>query len=58
MGKEEATVEDDRLAYGLCGGQLAVGTIALAAIGGPLWAVVLCGSLAGWGILHAVKGDG
>lgn len=50
-------MEDNRLAAGLCGGQLAIGAAVLAAVGGPLWAVVVCGGLAGFGIYHAITGD-
>ena len=49
-------MEGERILGGLAGGQLAVGTVVLAAVGGPLWAIGLFGGLAGFGIYKAVKG--
>ena len=46
-----------KLVCGLCGGQLAIGTVMLAIAGGPIGGILVFGSLAGFGLYMAFAGD-
>lgn len=49
--------DNEKVAMGLCGGQMALGTVVLAIAGGPLWGVLVCGSMAAAGLYMAVAKD-
>ena len=49
-------MDEERGLLALAGGELAVGTAFLVLAGGPIWAIGLFGSMAGWSLYNAVNG--
>lgn len=50
-------MDDGRLLGVLTGGSMSIGTVVLAAAGGPVWAVAMFGGLAALGLISAITGD-
>lgn len=50
-------MDDGRLLGALAGGSLSIGTVSLAVLGGPIWAIAMFGGLAALGLISAITGD-